>query len=83
LAMTERLEDPPGSGRPITTGEFRATPDVSASTAQFRAFADAEDGSEPGRPWEMGAPGRSVARMALLILGVAVVLALVALLIVK
>ena len=82
MAMTERHENP-ASGRPITTGEFRATPDVSASTAQFRAFADAEDGPELGRPWEMGAPGRSVARMALLIVGVAVVLALVALLIVK
>jgi hypothetical protein len=79
--MTERHENPATAGLPISTGEFRATPDVSASTAQFQAFA--EDSSEPGRPWEMGAPGRSVARMALLILGVAVVLALVALLIVK
>ena len=79
--MTERHENPAASGRPITTGEFRATPDVSASTAQFRAFA--EDGGEPGRPWEMAAPGRSVARMALLIVGVAILLALVALLIMK
>ncbi|MGO8956455.1 MAG: hypothetical protein ACLQFR_03645 [Streptosporangiaceae bacterium] len=79
--MTERHENPAATGVPLTTGEFRAAPDVSASTAQFRAFA--EDGSEPGRPWEMGAPGRSVARMALLIVGVAVILALVALLVVK
>ncbi len=79
--MTERQENPAATGRSLSTGEFRAAPDVSASTAQFRAFA--EDGSEPGKPWEMGAPGRSVARMALLIVGVAVVLALVALLIVK
>ena len=79
--MTERQENPAATGRSMSTGEFRAAPDVSASTAQFRAFA--EDGSEPGKPWEMGAPGRSVARMALLIVGVAVVLALVALLIVK
>ncbi len=79
--MTERHENPAASATPITTGEFRATPDVSANTAQFRAFA--EESAEPGRPWEMGAPGRSVARMALLIVGVAVVLALVALLIVK
>ncbi len=79
--MTERHENPAASSRPITTGEFRATPDVSASTAEFRAFA--EDGSDPGRPWEMAAPGRSVARMALLVVGVAVVLALVALLIVR
>jgi hypothetical protein len=79
--MTERHENPAATGRPITTGEFRATPDVSASTAQFRAFA--EDSSDPGRPWEMAAPGRSVARMALLVVGVAIVLALVALLIIK
>ena len=79
--MTERQENPAATGRSLSTGEFRAAPDVSASTAQFRAFA--EDGSEPGKPWEMGAPGRSVARMALLIVGVAVVLALVALLIVR
>ncbi len=79
--MTERHENSAASGRPITTGEFRAAPDVSASTAQFRAFA--EDGSEPGRPWEMAAPGRSVARMALLVVGVAIVLGLVALLIVR
>jgi hypothetical protein len=79
--MTERHENPVATGPSMSTGEFRAAPDVSASTAQFQAFA--EDGSEPGRPWEMGAPGRSVARMALLIVGVAVVLALVALLVVK
>ena len=79
--MSERHDDPAASGRPITTGEFRAAPDVSASTAQFRAFA--EEGGDPGRPWEMGVPGRSVARMAMLVVGVAVILALIALLIVK
>jgi hypothetical protein len=81
MAMTERHDNPVAGGRPISTGEFRAVPDISANTAQFRAFA--EDSAEPGRPWEMGVPGRSVARLALLIVGVAVVLALVALLIVK
>jgi len=82
MAMTERHEDPaPSAGRPITTGEFRAAPDISASTAQFRAFA--EDGSEPGRPWEMGVPGRSVARMTALIIAVAVVLAVIAVLVLK
>lgn len=41
------------SGRvelPKNTGEFRATPDLSASTAEFKAFARAYD-SEPDRPW--------------------------------
>jgi len=78
--MTERHEDPAApAGRPISTGEFRATPDVSASTAQFRAFAERAD---PETPWDMGVPGRSVAKMALLIVAVAVVLAAIAILIV-
>jgi hypothetical protein len=80
--MTERPDDPAlSAGRPITTGEFRAAPDISASTAQFRAFAEAS--AEPGRPWEMGAPGRSVGRMVALIIAVAVVLVLIAVLVVK
>jgi hypothetical protein len=75
--MTERYEDPATrAGRPISTGEFRATPDASASTAQFRAFAETE--GEPGRPWDMGAPGRNVAKMALIVVIVAVVLAAIA-----
>lgn len=79
--MTERHEDPATrAGRPITTGEFRATPDASASTAEFRAFAE-RDG-EQERPWEMAAPGRSVAKMALVIVIVAVVLAAIAILVV-
>jgi hypothetical protein len=60
----------------MNTGEFRATPDASASTAQFQAFAESE--AEPGRPWDMGAPGRSVAKMALIVVIVAVVLAAIA-----
>lgn len=75
-AMSERHEDPATrAGRPITTGEFRATPDVSASTAQFRAFA--EKSAEPGRSWDVGAAGRSVPKMAIMIVVVAVVLAAV------
>lgn len=79
--MTERHEDSAtGARRPISTGEFRATPDVSASTAQFKAFADSD--AEPERPWDMGAPGRSVAKMAMLVVIVAVVLAAIAILVV-
>jgi len=80
-AMTERHEDPrPGLG-PMSTGEFRVTPDVSASTAQFQAFADRD--AEPERPWDMGVPGRSVAKMAMLVVIVAVVLAAIAILVVS
>jgi hypothetical protein len=64
----------------MSTGEFRATSDVSASTAQFQAFADSD--AEPERPWNMAAPGRSVAKMAMLVVIVAVVLAAIAILVV-
>jgi hypothetical protein len=80
--MTDRHEETgTRAGRPITTGEFRAAPDVSASTAQFQAFAESK--ADPERPWEMAAPGRSVAKMATLIVVVAVVLAVIAILVVR
>ncbi len=79
--MSERYEDPQQSaGRAMSTGEFRVAPDVSASTAQFRAFA--ESTADPVSPWDMGAPGRNVARMALIVVGVAVVIAVIAILVV-
>ncbi len=62
----------------MTTGEFRAAPDISASTAQFRAFA--EDKSEAAKVWDGAAPDRSPARIAILIAGVIVVLAIIAIL---
>jgi hypothetical protein len=80
--MSERHEDPATrAGRPITTGEFRATPDASASTAQFRAFA--EKSTEPGRPWDAGTAGRSVPKMAIMIVVAVVILAAIALLILQ
>ena len=63
----------------MSTGEFRAAPDISASTAQFRAFA--EDHSEVTGTWDAGAPGRSPAKMAMLIVGVVVILAIIAILV--
>jgi len=51
-------------------------PDVSRSTAEFRAFA-----SNPGEaesPWSMRAPGRKVALLALVVIVVAVVLVVIA-----
>lgn len=76
--MSERYEDPHSSA--MSTGEFRAAPDISASTAQFRAFAESE--AEPGKPWDVGAPGRNVAKMAAIVVAVAVVIAVIAILIV-
>jgi hypothetical protein len=63
----------------MTTGEFRATPDISASTAQFQAFA-ADKGGQTQQWAAVDAPGRRPTRLALLILGVVVVVAVIAIL---
>jgi hypothetical protein len=60
----------------MTTGEFRVAPDISASTAQFRAFAE----DEPAAAWDGAAPARSPARIAMLVAGVIVILAIIAIL---
>jgi hypothetical protein len=81
--MAERDVDPAASaGRPLTTGEFRVAPDVSANTAQFRAFAG-EQAGEPEAPWEMKAPARSVGRLVGIVVLVAVVLAVIAIIVLK
>jgi len=79
--MSER-DDYPGPGRPMTTGEFRAAPDASANTAQFRAFA-AEQAGNDAAPWEMKASGRSVGRLVGIVVLVAIVLAVLALIVTK
>jgi hypothetical protein len=80
--MPQRDDDPSASARrPLTTGEFRAAPDSSANTAQFRAFADSQGGDSA--PWEMNAPARSIGRLAGIVVLVAVVLAIIAILVVK
>ena len=52
--MSERDDDRYArSDLPRTTAEFRATPDLSASTAEFKAFAskqDRDDDQQGGRP---------------------------------
>lgn len=63
----------------MSTGEFRATPDLSASTAQFQAFAAGESqqaGRRPGR-----AMGRGTARTTLLIVVAVLVLVAIGILI--
>ncbi|MGH3305165.1 MAG: hypothetical protein ACRDOK_26555 [Streptosporangiaceae bacterium] len=76
--MTDGYSEPPPRGRRITTGEFRATPDISANTAQFQAFA-AEQGEQTGQ-WETDAPARSRTRLGVLILAVVVIVAIIAIL---
>jgi hypothetical protein len=67
----------------MTTGEFRAAPDSSASTGQFRAFAGEQQSADSEAPWDMKVPGRSVARLAGIVVLVAVVLAIIAIIVVK
>jgi hypothetical protein len=50
----------------------------SASTAQFRAFADGRSGGEPVPPWAMRARRKQVLRLAAVVVVVAVVLAVIA-----
>jgi hypothetical protein len=57
-------------------------PDTSASTAEFRAFAQSGS-SENAPPWAMRASGRRVAILAAVVIAVAVVLALVAVLVIN
>jgi hypothetical protein len=59
-----------------------ASTDSSASTAEFRAFAN-RAGAEEERPWAMRAPGRKVGMLAAVIIAVAVVLAVMAILVVQ
>jgi len=55
--------------------------DPSASTAQFRAFADGRSAADSA-PWQMRAPRNRVAILTAVVIGVAVVLFLIALLVI-
>lgn len=83
--MSER-DDRYAANEQSRTGEFRAAPDVSASTAQFRAFASGLDnkaeqgrqgGAWPEQPWAGDAPGRGSNRTPALIIGAIVLVAVV------
>ncbi len=82
--MSERDDRYVRNDLPRTTGEFRAAPDISASTAEFRAFAAGQDSrprdsgasSWPEQPWAGNSAGRGSGRMALLIVGVVVIIAI-------
>ncbi len=77
-----------GTGLPRTTGEFRATPDISASTAEFRAFAAGQtaasqpgqavdSGSWPEQPWAGDDAGTGSGRTVAMIVGIVVVLVII------
>ncbi|HET9895271.1 MAG TPA: hypothetical protein VFQ44_10085 [Streptosporangiaceae bacterium] len=85
--MSERDDRYVGNDLPRNTGEFRAAPDASASTAEFRAFfADqstqsrqaADEGSWPEQPWPGESPrsgqGRTIAMLAGIVIAVVIVI---------
>lgn len=57
--------------------------DNSGSTAQFRAFVSQPGGPEATQPWTMRAPRNRVAMLSATVVGVAVLLILIALLVLK
>jgi hypothetical protein len=84
--MSERDDRYAGHDVPSNTAEFRATPDISASTAQFQAFAAGTDtrpsertpaGSWPEQPWAGEAPAsRGSGRTIAIAVGVLVIVAI-------
>jgi hypothetical protein len=90
--MSEHDDRYASTDLPRTTGEFRATPDASASTAEFKAFVANQDqqdserggqrGSWPAQPWAGDAQGTGSRRTLGLIVGAVVVVAIVVILIV-
>jgi hypothetical protein len=56
--------------------------DSSGSTAQFRAFVDRSQTGDVSQPWTMSAPRNQVAKLAAIVVAVAVVLAIVAFLVI-
>lgn len=57
--------------------------DSSGTTAQFRAFVAQSGGPEVTQPWVMRAPRNRVAKLAGIVLAVAIVLVLVSLLVIR
>jgi hypothetical protein len=82
--MSERDDQYAGNNLPRTTAEFRAAPDASASTAEFRAFAAGQDrgvgqpdtGTWPEQPWVGEAPSGGSGKTAIIVIGVVVVVAI-------
>jgi hypothetical protein len=77
------------AGLPRTTGEFRAAPDISASTAEFRAFAAGQTqasgagpavdtGAWPEQPWAGDDSSSGSNRKVAIIVGVVVAIVIIA-----
>jgi hypothetical protein len=86
--MSERDDRYVGNDLPRTTGEFRAAPDASASTAEFKAFASGsvggqvtDSGSWPQQPWAGDPPTASPRRWIGVIIGIAVAIIVIVLIV--
>ncbi len=90
--MSEHDDRYARSDLPRTTGEFRAAPDASASTAEFKAFVagqdreDAQRGGQgaawPQQPWAGEAPRSSSNRTIAIVVAAIVVVLIIVLIIV-
>jgi hypothetical protein len=70
----------PGRPRPVTVAVMADNlTDPSHSTEAFRAFAQSNAGEEPESSWAMRAPRRKVLTLAAIVVGVALVIAIVSL----
>jgi hypothetical protein len=88
--MSEHDDRYARSDLPQTTAEFRATPDLSASTAEFKAFASKQEGDDdqqggpgsvwPEQPWAGEAPNRG-SRRTIAIVGAVVAVVVIIILI--
>jgi hypothetical protein len=89
--MSEHDDRYARSDLPQTTAEFRATPDLSASTAEFKAFVSKQDrdddqraapgGVWPEQPWAGEARNRASGR-TIAIVGAAVAVVVIIILII-
>lgn len=75
MGMSER-HDNPAARAGWTTDEFRAAGDLSANTAQFRAFAESDE-AVGERPWAVRAPTRSIGKLAVIAAAIVVLAAII------
>jgi hypothetical protein len=90
--MSQREDRYGRNDLPSNTAEFRAAPDASASTAEFRAFAAGQVAGTgrtnqgldawPEQPWAGEAPARKSGLTAGIVIGAVIVVALVVILVV-
>ena len=89
--MSEHDDRYASSDLPRTTAEFRAAPDASASTAEFRAFVADQNRDEvprsgpgeewPQQPWAGEAKGRIPRRSVAIVAAIVAVIVVIAIIV--